>query len=95
VRSCRHRFRLAERGQQLRFGLILLFERPIHVGDTVQVGSLKVGLRRIGIRASVVRTMQGAGIIVPNAQLITEQVTNWTLSDQLRRLDLPWSELRC
>jgi potassium-dependent mechanosensitive channel len=70
-------------------GLILLFERPIHVGDTVQVGSLQGRVRRIGIRASVVRTMQGAEIIVPNAQLITEQVTNWTLSDQLRRLDLP------
>jgi len=70
-------------------GLILLFERPIHVGDTVQVGSLQGRVRRIGIRASIVRTMQGAEIIVPNAQLITEQVTNWTLSDQLRRLDLP------
>ena len=70
-------------------GLILLFERPIHVGDTVQVGSLQGRVRRIGIRASVVRTMQGAEIIVPNAQLITEQVTNWTLSDQLRRIDLP------
>ena len=46
-------------------------------------------MRRIGIRASVVRTRQGAEIIVPNAQLITEQVTNWTLSDQLRRIDLP------
>jgi small-conductance mechanosensitive channel len=70
-------------------GLILLFERPIHVGDTVQVGSLQGRVRRIGIRASIVRTAQGAEIIVPNAQLITEQVTNWTLSDQLRRLDLP------
>ena len=70
-------------------GLILLFERPIHVGDTVQVGSLQGRVRRIGIRASIVRTMQGAEIIVPNAQLITEQVTNWTLSDQLRRIDLP------
>ena len=70
-------------------GLILLFERPIHVGDTVQVGSLQGRVRRIGIRASIVRTMQGAEIIVPNAQLITEQVTNWTLTDQLRRLDLP------
>jgi small-conductance mechanosensitive channel len=69
-------------------GLILLFERPIHVGDTVQVGSLQGRIRRIGIRASIVRTAQGAEIIVPNAQLITEQVTNWTLSDQLRRLDL-------
>ena len=70
-------------------GLILLFERPIHVGDTVQMGQLQGRVRRIGIRASIVRTMQGAEIIVPNAQLITEQVTNWTLSDQLRRLDLP------
>jgi small-conductance mechanosensitive channel len=70
-------------------GLILLFERPIHVGDAVQVGSLQGWVRRIGIRASVVRTFQGAEIIVPNAQLTTEQVTNWTLSDQQRRIDLP------
>jgi small-conductance mechanosensitive channel len=53
------------------------------------VGQLQGRVRRIGIRASIVRTAQGAEIIVPNAQLITEQVTNWTLSDQLRRIDLP------
>lgn len=70
-------------------GLILLFERPIQVGDAVQVGSLQGWVRRIGIRASVVRTVQGAEIIVPNAQLTSEQVTNWTLSDQHRRVDLP------
>ena len=70
-------------------GLILLFERPIHVGDTIQVGDLLAEVRRIGIRASTVRTRQGADIIVPNAQLITERVTNWTLSDRLRRIDLP------
>jgi small-conductance mechanosensitive channel len=70
-------------------GLILLFERPIHLGDTVQVGGLMGRVHRIGIRASIVRTPQGAEIIVPNSQLITEHVTNWTLSDQLRRIDLP------
>jgi small-conductance mechanosensitive channel len=70
-------------------GLILLFERPIHVGDTIQVGDLLGDVRRIGIRASTVHTKQGADIIVPNAQLITERVTNWTLSDRLRRIDLP------
>ena len=70
-------------------GLILLFERPIHVGDTIQIGDLLAKVRRIGIRASTVRTRQGADIIVPNAQLITERVTNWTLSDRLRRIDLP------
>jgi potassium-dependent mechanosensitive channel len=70
-------------------GLILLFERPIHVGDTVQVGNFQGRVHRIGIRASVVRTAQGAEIIVPNAQLITQDVTNWTLSDRLRRVDVP------
>ena len=70
-------------------GLILLFERPIHVGDTVEVGSLQGIVRRIGIRASVLHTGQGADIIVPNSQLVTEKVTNWTLSDRLRRIDLP------
>ncbi len=70
-------------------GLILLFERPIHVGDTVEVGTLQGVVRRIGIRASVLHTLQGADIIVPNSQMVTEKVTNWTLSDKLRRVDLP------
>jgi potassium-dependent mechanosensitive channel len=70
-------------------GLILLFERPIHVGDTIEVGSLSCEIQRIGIRSSIVRTNTGAEIIIPNAQLATEQVTNWTLSDRRRRIDLP------
>ncbi len=70
-------------------GLILLFERPVHVGDIVEVGDIQGEVRRIGIRASTVRTYQGADIIVPNAQFITASVTNWTFSDELRRIDLP------
>jgi len=70
-------------------GLILLFERPIHVGDTVELGDLLGEVVRIGIRASTVRTWRGAEIIVPNAQLVTDRVTNWTLSDRTRRIDLP------
>jgi small-conductance mechanosensitive channel len=70
-------------------GLILLFERPIELGDSVQIGNLQGVVRRIGIRASIIRSAQGAEIIVPNAHLITQEVTNWTLSDRLRRLDLP------
>jgi small-conductance mechanosensitive channel len=46
-------------------------------------------VRRIGIRSSSVRTYQGADIIVPNAQFITANVTNWTFSDKLRRIELP------
>jgi small-conductance mechanosensitive channel len=70
-------------------GLILLFERPLHVGDAVELGAVQGVVRRIGIRASVVHTWQGADVIVPNSQLVTEQVTNWMLTDQLRRIDLP------
>jgi potassium-dependent mechanosensitive channel len=70
-------------------GLILLFERPLHVGDMVEVGDLLGEVRGIGIRASTVRTVRGADIIVPNADLVTKQVTNWTLGDKLRRIDLP------
>jgi len=69
-------------------GLILLFERPVHVGDIVEIDDLLGEIRRIGIRSSVVRTWQGADIIVPNADLISKQVTNWTLGDSLRRIDL-------
>ena len=70
-------------------GLILLFERPIHVGDTIEVGNLQGAVRRIGIRASVIHTSAGADIIIPNSQLVTDRVTNWTFSDRLRRVHLP------
>jgi small-conductance mechanosensitive channel len=69
-------------------GLILLFERPIQVGDTVQKGTLVGEVRRIGIRSSTVRTWEGAEVIVPNANLIAEEVVNWTLSDRNRRIDV-------
>ena len=70
-------------------GLILLFERPIHVGDTVEVGGLVGMVRRIGARSSTILTMQGAEVIMPNSNLISNQVINWTLSSQWRRVDVP------
>lgn len=70
-------------------GLILLFERPIRVGDKVQLAELSGTVKNIGMRASVVRTFQGAEVIVPNANLISAEVINWTLSDERRRMDLP------
>lgn len=69
-------------------GLILLFERPVKVGDSIQMDQNLGQLRHIGLRASIVRTFDGAEIIVPNGQLITREVTNWTLSDPRRRIDI-------
>jgi len=70
-------------------GLILAFERPVQAGDAVQVGDIWGEVRRIGVRSSTVRTWSGAEVIVPNADLISNQVTNWTLSDRQRRMEIP------
>jgi small-conductance mechanosensitive channel len=70
-------------------GLILAFERPISVGDSVQVGTMMGRVTRIGIRSSVVRTFDGSEVIVPNADFISKEVVNWTLSDVTRRQILP------
>ena len=73
-------------------GLILIFERPIQVGDTIEFqganGPQLGKVKRIGIRASIVRSLDGAEIIIPNANLVSNDVTNWTKSDQLRRVEV-------
>jgi small-conductance mechanosensitive channel len=69
-------------------GLILLYERPIQVGDTVEVGGITGDVERIGVRSSTLRTFRGARVVVPNGTLISERVTNWTLTDRTRRVDL-------
>ena len=60
----------------------------INVDDTIQLGELIGKVKNIGFRASVVRSFQGAEVIVPNGQLIADQVINWTLSDQNRRIEV-------
>jgi len=69
-------------------GLILIFERPIQVGDVVELNSLLGTVKRIGIRSSTIRTYDGSEVIVPNANLISNEVINWTLSDKLRRIQI-------
>ncbi len=70
-------------------GLIIIFERPVEVNDTVEVGNIMGNVERIGIRSSTVKTFDGSEVIVPNANLITNEVTNWTMSDRQRRIQLP------
>ena len=69
-------------------GLILAFERPVQSGDTVEFSSMFGKVSRIGVRSSTVRTFDGAEVIVPNANLISNEVTNWTLSDMRRRMEI-------
>jgi potassium-dependent mechanosensitive channel len=70
-------------------GLILLFERPIKIGDIIQIDTDIGEVRRIGIRACVIRTMNGSEVIVPNGTIIANKVTNWTFSDRYRAIEVP------
>ena len=70
-------------------GLILLFERPVKVGDVIEVGDTGGVVQRIGIRASVLRAADGSEMIVPNGNLISNRVTNWTFSDSQRLIEVP------
>ena len=66
-------------------GIILAFERPINEGDIIELGELMGIVKEIGIRSSIIKTYDGSEVIVPNGNLISEQLINWTLSDQRRR----------
>ena len=70
-------------------GLILLFERPIEVGDEIRIGDASGTVRRIGIRASRIRQWDNSEVIVPNSRLISENVKNWTLSAGKRGMEIP------
>ena len=69
-------------------GLILLFERPVRIGDTVTVDGVQGTVTRIRIRATTIRDWDNKEIVVPNKTLITNQLTNWSLSDATVRIVL-------
>lgn len=70
-------------------GLILLFERPLKVGDTIQVGVELGEVKHLGLRATIIQTFDNAEIVIPNSDLITGQVTNWTLAERRVRVKIP------
>ena len=69
-------------------GMILIFERPIQIGDSVEIGSVKGRITRMGIRSSTVRSFEGADITVPNGTLLSDALTNWTMTDRNRRIEI-------
>lgn len=66
-------------------GIILLFERPLRVGDFVEVDGVTGTIRAIGMRSSVIQHGNGIDSIIPNSTLLENKLTNWTLSDTLHR----------
>ena len=70
-------------------GLIILFERPIRIGDYVTIGEQSGTVSRIKIRATTLSDLDNREILIPNEALISERVTNWTLSNSVTRLIIP------
>lgn len=72
-------------------GLILLFERPIEVGDEIKIGDANGVVKRIGIRASRIRQWDNSEVLVPNSRLISESVKNWSSIARKRGIEIPIS----
>lgn len=71
-------------------GVLMIFERPVQQGDVVEVDKIFGDVQRIGVRATTIKTYDGSEVIVPNADFITKEVTNWTLSSKLRRVKMAY-----
>lgn len=71
-------------------GLILLFERPLRIGDRIEIGGVVGKVREIGARATTIVTDESVAMIVPNSQLISERVTNWSRPTRLTAYLLPF-----
>jgi small-conductance mechanosensitive channel len=66
-------------------GIIMVFERPVQIGDTIEVDQTMGDVQSIGARSSTIKTFDGAEVIIPNADFIAKEIINWTLSDKQRR----------
>jgi len=70
-------------------GIVLLIERPVKVGDIIQIGTLSGKVKRIGARSTALETGEHATILIPNGELLSAQVTNWTYTNALAGLAIP------
>ena len=69
-------------------GLILLFERPIKIGDRVTVGATEGDIVEIKMRSTVIRSLNNISIIVPNSEFVSSRVVNWSHGDKKVRVDI-------
>ncbi|HEY4108090.1 mechanosensitive ion channel family protein [Puia sp.] len=72
-------------------GIILIFDRPVRIGDTVEVGDKRGRVKEIGIRSSTLLTDDGAEVIIPNGDVLSNHIVNWTLSNNHVRLALSFT----
>jgi len=70
-------------------GLILLFERPVRVGDWVILGNgLEGHIKKVNMRSTEIMTLERSSVLIPNSNLLSDTITNWTLHDKMGRKDI-------
>lgn len=69
-------------------GLIIAFEKPVNVGDTIEVNDKPGTMKSIGFRSSVVTMADGACLIIPNGDLLSQHLVNWTMGKNIKRLSI-------
>jgi small-conductance mechanosensitive channel len=72
-------------------GIILIFDRPLQIGDVVEIGDKSGRVREIGLRSSTLLTGDGAEVIIPNGDVLSQQIVNWTLSNNQQRIQIDLS----
>lgn len=82
-------FGLQDIAKNFGSGLVLIFERPIQVGDFVEVGEYLGTIERIGARSTVIRTLDHISIIMPNSRFLEDEVINWSHDNPVSRLHIP------
>ncbi|MFD2158066.1 mechanosensitive ion channel domain-containing protein [Rubritalea tangerina] len=70
-------------------GIIILFERPIRLGDIVTIGDITGRVSQIKIRATTIKQFNNRELLVPNKEFITGQLINWSLADNMQRFEIP------
>lgn len=72
-------------------GVILIFERPIQIGDVIETGSQSGRVKEIGLRTTKIDTANGAEVIIPNGNILSQNITNWTYSNNYKLTDISFS----
>jgi len=70
-------------------GLIISFEKPVKIGDIVEIGEQSGTIKSIGFRSSILSTLSGSDVVIPNGELLNQHLVNWTHDNSLRRVDIP------
>lgn len=69
-------------------GIIIAFEKPVNIGDIIEINGQTGQMKSIGIRSSIINTFDGADVILPNGELLNQNLTNWTFTSNRRRYEI-------